>query len=94
MRHMNQNMETIDNNDENWVTYLFERLIYEAISHDAHFRVPESFIEDFSSKSIITEKPSLENLSKVDLDIVCQQLKPILQKFLLKIKEDYAREIG
>lgn len=88
---MNQNLNIKDCNDENWVTYLFERLIDEAISHDAHFRVPESFIEDFSSKSIITEKPSLENLSKVDLDIVCQQLKPLLERFLLKIKEDYAK---
>lgn len=91
---MNQNLKIKDSNDEKWVAYLFERLIDEAISHDAHFRVPESFIEDFSSKSIITEKPSLENLSKVDLDIVCQQLKPVLQKFLLKIREGYAREIG
>lgn len=88
---MNQNLNIKDYNDENWVTYLFEKLIDEAISHDAHFRVPESFIEDFSSKSIITEKPSLENLSKVDLDIVCQQLKPLLERFLLKIKEDYAK---
>jgi hypothetical protein len=91
---MNQNLKIKDSNDEKWVAYLFERLIDEAICHDAHFRVPESFIEDFSSKSIITEKPSLENLSKVDLDIVCQQLKPVLQKFLLKIREGYAREIG
>lgn len=89
---MNQNLKIKDSNDEKWVAYLFERLIDEAICHDAHFRVPESFIEDFSSKSIITEKPTLEDLSKVDLDIVCQQLKPILQKFLVKIQEDYAKK--
>lgn len=88
---MNQNMEIINNNDENWVVYLFEQLISEAISHDAHFRVPESFIEDFSSKSIITEKPSLENLSQVDLDLVYQKLKPTLQKFLIKIVEDFQK---
>lgn len=87
---MNQNLKIKDCNDENWVAYLFQRLIDEAISSDAHFRVPESFIEDFSSKSILTDKP--ENITTVDLDIVYQQLKPILQKFLVKIQEDYAKK--
>lgn len=90
---MNQNLKIKDSNDEKWVVYLFERLIDEAISHDAHFRVPESFIEDFSSKSIITEKPSLEKLSQVDLDLVYQKLKPTLKKFLIKITEDFQKSI-
>jgi hypothetical protein len=85
---MEQNLKIKDCNDENWVTYLFERLIDEAISHDTHFRVPENIICEFSSPYVYVSKPTLEDIDNINMDLVLEKLKPCLQETLKKIKKD------
>lgn len=85
---MEQNLKIQDCNDENWITYLFERLIDEAISHDAHFRVPENIICEFSSPCVYVSKPTLEDIDNINMDLVLEKLKPSLQETLKKIKKD------
>lgn len=72
-----------------WVAYLFERLIESGIDEDAHWRVPESFVSDFSKEEIYVNKPSNDSLKKVNIELVMQYLSPVLKEKLLKVVKDF-----
>lgn len=65
-----------DKQNAEWVSYLFGELIDSGIDEDAHWRVSESYIADFGSEQVIVDKPSIEELKNIDMDLVIQYLKP------------------
>lgn len=82
-----------DKQNAEWVSYLFGELIDSGIDEDAHWRVFESYISDFSSEQVIVDKPSIEELKNIDMDLVIQYLKPSLKIYLQKVIEDYISHV-
>lgn len=78
-----------DKQNAEWVSYLFGELIDSGIDEDAHWRVSESYIADFGGEQVIVDKPSIEELKNIDMDLVIQYLKPSLKIYLQKVLKDY-----
>lgn len=74
-----------------WAAHLFERLIESGIDEDEHWRVPESFVSDFSKDEVYVEKPSNEELKKANIELLMQHLSPIIKQKLLEVAEDFEK---
>lgn len=85
----NHNCDVDDVDVANWAFYLIKHLINSGIENHAHWKVPESYINDFIEYKVFVSKPSNENLKEVKIDLLMEKLKPFIKSSILKVVSEF-----
>lgn len=84
-----QDTDSKENDVANWAFYLIKHLINSGIENHAHWKVPESYINDFIEYKVYVSKPSNEELKEVNIDLLMEKLKPFIKSSILKVVSEF-----